>query len=124
MQTYNLKPPMTRHGSVAASVAGLMVGAITLVLVLGLTAAHAGFQPASAMAAEPQTIQQQRVELIRELRAENLADFEAMERAPGLYTEPDSSTTVQLDRVATLVELREQNLADFDAMERSPGLYT
>jgi hypothetical protein len=132
MQTRSLTPTMVKHGMTAAS-AGLMHGAVTLVLTLALTAGYASFPPASSKAAEPSAvavtpatgiIQQERVELVQELRAETLAEFASMEQAPGLYSNPGTPAAVQRDRVAAIEDLRSQNLADFDTMERAPGLFT
>jgi hypothetical protein len=132
MQTnrFNLSTMMKQGISPAIS---RMIAVVVIVLTLGLSGGYASLPSASADAAEPSVsllepepgiIQQQRVDLIRGLRAENLVDFDVMERAPGLYTQPESSVWVNRDRVATIIELRSQNLVDFEAMERWPGLYT
>jgi hypothetical protein len=99
---------------------------ITVTILVGIQSAHATeIGPFTTMAeTEATVVLQQRVEQIEELRAANLANFDAMERSPGLYTVAGNANEVLQDRTAEMIELRAKNLAVFEEMERNPGLYT
>ncbi len=63
-----------------------------------------------------------------EHRPQGIEEFEAMERAPGIYTESpeagDNPAAVEPDSDEQADEHRSQSVQEFEAMERAPDLYT
>ena len=65
---------------------------------------------------------------------QNIADFESMERAPGLYTSNESIVEQHIDNFAAMEQapalytsnesIVEQNIDNFAVMEQAPELYT
>jgi hypothetical protein len=113
---------MTRQIALAIILAAVMVATI------GVASNHAG---AASLINEgivdvDAALQDEQVDPIGQAREQSVFEFEAMERAPGLYTipEPPEFDFDTMERAPGLYTIPEQPVFDVDAMERAPGIYT
>jgi hypothetical protein len=137
MQAERTKRVISDHLMVVAILFAILISGTTLALAAivtdGLSRSSTTAEPpvaaqqpapASAQVAEASSAAAE-VGLVEWRRLGHIAEFELMERAPGLYTDSTAiASPIQPTQVGAVELIRLGNLAAFDLMEQAPGFYT